>query len=248
MTEHLQSVDDLVPVILRNDQGDRDAFLRGRDQLGRGHQEGPVTEKGGDPGVRIRMGQPHTHRGRDLVTHAGEPELEVAGAAVGGVPHLLQVSGRPAGGRDHDVAGTGMLLHDPDDLTLGQDRVGGGDDVRSRVDRRLVEQLVGVQRVGALDLPRGGELLRPGLPAGTGCQTVRLEQVGECGQRPLGVADDAGGPEPVGVAHVDVDAGELHLGVGEDGVGAGGEVGQPGADRQHQVRFGGEGVRGGGAL
>ena len=96
--------------------------------------------------------------------------------------------------------------------------------------------------------PLPGQLLGAGAP-GLGRADARAGRaVGQRGQRLPGVGDDAGGAEPVGVARVDVDAREPHRRVGEQRVGGGGEVGQPGPDRQHQVGLAGQGIGRGGAL
>src|SRR3954451_5448623 len=117
---HLQAVDHLIAVVLRDHHRDGDALLHGGDQLGRRHQERAVTDEHHYPRVRVRVGEPDAHTGRDLITHTGEPELQVAEPALRRVPHLLQVTGRPTG-RGHDgVAGTRVLLQQPDDLALGE--------------------------------------------------------------------------------------------------------------------------------
>ena len=120
--QHLQPVNDLIAAVVRDDEGDGQALLGGGDQLGRRQQERPVAEEGDDPRARLGVGQPHADRGRDLVPHAGEAELQVAAAAAGGVPYLEQVAGRAAGRGDHHVAGPRVLLQDPDELALGRAR------------------------------------------------------------------------------------------------------------------------------
>jgi len=121
-------VDDLVATVLRDHDGDRQALLGGGDQLGRGHQEGAVAQERDDPLGGVGLGQAYPDRGRQLIAHAGEPELQVGEAALGGVPDLLEVAGRAAGGGDDDVAGPGVLLEQPDDLALGEHRPGAGHD------------------------------------------------------------------------------------------------------------------------
>ena len=139
-----------------------------------------------------------------------------------------------------------MLLQDPDDLALGEDRVGAG--VHVRACPRRVEGPVRVERGGAGRGPFGGHLLGAG-PPGRGRAEVRaVRAVGQRGQRQPGVGDDGGGAEPVGVARGDVDAREPHRGVGEQRVGRGGEVGQPRPGGQHQVGLAGQRVGRRGAL
>ena len=50
---HLQAVDDLVAMVFRDDDGDRQPFLRRGDQFGRCHQEGAVPDEGNDPLVAV---------------------------------------------------------------------------------------------------------------------------------------------------------------------------------------------------
>ena len=234
-------MDHLVAVVLRDDQGDRQAFLRGGDQLGRCHQEGAVTEERGDPGVRVGVRQPHADRGRDLVAHAGEAELEVAGAAAGGVPHLLQVAGRAAGGGDDHVAGLGVLLQHPDDLPLGEHRVGVGHDVGVGRHRRLVEQLVRVERVGPLDAPRRGELLGPGPPRG---RTVRTSALASASAARARFASPTMPTAPSRSASwtLTLMLAKRTSGLAKIEWDAGGEVGQPGPDGEHQVGLPGQRV------
>ena len=61
-------------------------------------------------------------------------------------------------------------------------------------------------------------------------------------------ADDRGGAEPGSVVAVHVDRGEPHLGVLEQRLGGGGEVGQARADGEDEVGLAGQGVGGRGAL
>ena len=86
-----------------------------------------------------------------------------------------------------------MLLQQADDLALGQDRPGVRHDVGVvGGDRGDVEPRVRVQRGGPHRLPLGR--LGPDLvlPSRPGADAGGLDLVGERGQRPLCVADDAG--------------------------------------------------------
>ena len=143
--QHLQPMDHLVAVVLGDDDGDRRPFLRGGDQLGGRHQERAVPDKRHHALGSVRERQSAAQSGWNLVAHAGEAELQVAVAAVGGVPDLLQVSGWPTGGGDDRVTVPG-LLQQTDDLALGQHRVCAGHHVGVGGDRRLVERLIRVQR------------------------------------------------------------------------------------------------------
>ena len=236
MAAHLQAVDHLVAVVLRDHHGDGDALLRRGDQLGGREQERAVADEHHDPGVGVRVGEPDAHAGRDLVAHAGEPELQVGVPTLGRVPHLLHVPGRTAGGGDDRVARAGVLLHQADDLALGEQRTGVRDDVAEvGGDRRAVERGVRVQRGGPHRLPalhRRADLVLPLLRGG---EPGGRDLVGERGEGALGVADDAGGAEALGVVAVDVDRRELHVGVLEQRLRRGREVGQPRADGEHEV-------------
>src|SRR5262249_14328812 len=113
---HLEPPDALVAVVLGEHNGDLEPFLHGGHQLGRVHQVGPVADE--DKDLALGLGQPDTQAGRDLVAHARIAELEVAGAAAGGIPQLEQVSGRAARGGDDRVARPGLLVERPDQLAL----------------------------------------------------------------------------------------------------------------------------------
>jgi hypothetical protein len=118
------------------------------------HEEGAVADEHHDPRVGVRVGEPDAHPGRDLVAHAGEPELQVGVPALGRVPHLLHVPGRAAGSGDDRVARPGVLLHEADDLALGEQRAGVRDDVAEvGGDRRAVERGVRVEGGGPHRLP-----------------------------------------------------------------------------------------------
>ena len=212
-------MDHLVAVVLGHDKGDRQLLLGGGGELGRCHQEGAVAEEGDDARVRLRSGQAHADGGRDLVAHAGEAELEVAVPAICGVPDLQQVTGRAARGGDDRVAGPGVLLQQTDQLALGEHGVGVGDDVGGlRSQRVRVGGTVGIERRRTYRLPgvlRPLDLFPPGPHAGH----VALGQlVGEGLEGQFRVAEDRRGAEPVGVARVEVDAGETHVRRGEERV------------------------------
>ena len=113
---------------------------------------------------------------------------------------------------------------------------------KSARDRRAVERGVRVQRRGPHAAPS------PPRPSGPGPATRAglvyaggRDRVGERGEGALGVADDAGGAEPLGVVAVDVDRREPHVGVLEQRLRRGGEVGQPGPDGEHEVGLRGPG-------
>ena len=102
-------------------------------------------------------------------------------------------------------------------------------------DRRAVERGVRVQRRGPHRLPalhRRADLVLPLLRGG---EPGGRDLVGERGEGALGVADDAGGAEALGVVAVDVDRRELHVRVLEQRLRRGREVGQPRADGEHEV-------------
>ncbi len=102
-------------------------------------------------------------------------------------------------------------------------------------DRRAVERGVRVQRGGTHRLPalhRRADLVLPLLRGG---EPGGRDLVGERGEGALGVADDAGGAEALGVVAVDVDRRELHVRVLEQRLRRGREVGQPRPDGEHEV-------------
>src|SRR4029453_1117086 len=71
---------------------------------------------------------------------------------------------------------------------------------------------------------------------------------GEGGRGGGGVPEERGGPEPGRVPAVHVDRGEPHLGVLEQRLGGGGEVGQARADGEDEAALAGQGVGGRGPL
>ena len=195
-------------------------------------------------------GHPDPHRGRDLVAHAGEAELQVAGPAAGGVPHLLQVTGRAAGGGDDDVAGPGVLLQDADDLALGEHRVGGGDDVGIGWHRGLVEQLVRVRARRPARSPRrrsSSSTRARQAAVGVRCPRGRRRRSGRPGPawRRRRCRWRRAGPRR---ATLTLMLANRTSGLAKMRVRAGGEVGQPRADGEHQVGLAGQGVGGRGAL
>ena len=111
-----------------------------------------------------------------------------------------------------------------------------------------VDRPVRVERGGPGRGPLPVHPFGPGTPGPGRAEAGGGRAVGERGQRLPGIGDDACGAEPAGVPRVDVDAREPHRRVGEQRVGGGGEVGQPGPDRQHQVGLAGQGVGRGGPL
>ena len=117
-----------------------------------------------------------------------------------------------------------------------------------RASLRRVERAVRLERRGPGRGPLPVQLPGVSAPGRGRANASGGRAVGQRGQRLPRVGDDAGGAEPVGVAWVHVDAREPHRRVGEQRVGGGGEVGQPGPDRQHQVGLAGQGVGGGGTL
>ena len=200
-------------------------------------QEGAVADEHHHPRVGVRVGEPDAHPGRDLVAHAGEPELQVAEPALGRVPHLLQVPGRPAGGGDDRVAGPGVLLHQADDLALGEQRAGVRDDVREvGGDRGAVERGVRVQRGGPHRLPALHRRRGPGpaTPAGLVYPAAATASASAARAR-LASPTMPVAPRRCGVVAVDVDRRELHVRVLEQRLRRGREVGQPRADGEHEV-------------
>ena len=169
--------------------------------------------------------------------------------AIGGVPHLQQVTGRAAGGGDDRVAGPGVLLQQTDQLALGENGVRVGDDVGGlRPQRVQVGGTVGIERGRAHQLPfvlRPLDLIPPGRHHG---HVAPGQLVGEGLQGQPRVAEDRRGAEPVGVARVEVDAGETHFRRGEQRVRRRGEVGQAGPNADDEVGLRGELVGGGVAL
>ncbi len=115
-------------------------------------------------------------------------------------------------------------------------------------DRRAVERGVRVERGGPHRLPalhRRADLVLPLLRGG---EPGGRDLVGERGERALGVADDAGGAEALGVVAVDVDRREPHVRVLEQRLRRGREVGQPRPDGEHEVGLADQVVVGRGAL
>ena len=157
----------------------------------------------------------------DLVAHAGEAELAVEGADGLGAPVLAQLA-RQAAGRGQRQVG----------------RIAGPVD---RADHMGIGRQLGVGRARALVDQRvpGGILVRcPRAPGGRRRQPAeRCRQLGKAG---LGVADDRERPVLGGIEAGGVQRDELDVRVGEHGPGAGGEVLQPRADREHDVGIGGE--------
>ena len=191
--------------------------------------------------ARGRAGEPDADRRGDLVAHAGEAELEVAVPAVGGVPHLQQVAGRAAGGGDDRVAGPGVLLEQPDQLGLGEHGVGVGDDVvglrsqRVEVDGRVgVERRRTHRRPGALP-PRP----RPARPAPVTSPAGARRRPGPAG-RSLASPTTGGAPSRSASRASTLMLANRTSGVGKSECDAGGEVGQPRADGEHEVGLRGE--------
>ena len=94
----------------------------------------------------------------------------------------------------------------------------------------------------------GGSGPDPLLPVRRAGGAGALDGFGQGGQGAAGVGHDPGGAQPPGVVRVDVDAGEADLGVLEQRLGRGREVGQARADGQDQVGLAGQVVGGRGAL
>ena len=204
----------LVAVVLDQDDDDPDPLGHGRDQLPGVHQVAGVADHGEH--LAAGVGHPDPDRPGDLVAHAGVAVLQVELLGVAGPPQLVQVAGHAPGGADDHVAGLGGVVDGPDDLALaGQGPVPGP-----------VDPLHGLVP-GPVVLGRGPLPVGVGPPAGQG--------LGQRLQGRPGVGHHRGGGVLEGVhrGHVDVD--EPDLGIGEDGVGGGGEVGPAGAHPHDHV-------------
>ena len=197
-------------MVLGDHDRHRQPLLGGRDQLGRGHQEGAVAEEGEHPAGRVGLGQADLDGRRQLVAHAGEAELQVAAAAAGGVPDFLEVAGGPPAAAMMVSPGWACSWSSPDDLPLGQLGVGVGDHVA--LDGGASNGVSGSSAPpGPAPRPRSGPgPSRP--PPGLGAGDAVLESgLGEGGQGEAGVPDDRGGAEAGRVVAVHVDRGEPHL-------------------------------------
>ena len=149
-------------------------------QLSRGHQKRAVSEKRHDAFASVWNRQPYAQSGRNLITHAGKAKLQMAVAAVGGVPNLLQVARRTAAAGNYRVSGLRLLLQQADDLALGEDRGRVGDDVGVGGDRRLVEGRVRIQSGRTFRLPLVIATLHRTLPA---CWTRNARFLDRASQR-----------------------------------------------------------------
>src|SRR5699024_4363766 len=74
---HLQAANDLVAVIFRNDDRDRQPLLRRRNQFGGEHHERSITHKRGDAVIWVLISEPHAHGTWNFIPHAGETKFQM---------------------------------------------------------------------------------------------------------------------------------------------------------------------------
>ena len=192
--------------------------------------------------LAVGLGEPYADRGRDLVAHAGEPELQVAVAGPSVASHIFSRSpGGPPAAAMIVSPGRACSWSTPMSWRLGQDGVGSGMTSvvcwRSTSTSATVSASSAAARTGA-HADRGGFDSRSRRPR----RPTRV--VGQRRRQRLrvqpGVADGSSGAQPVAVPGVDVDADEPHVRVREQGVRCGREVGQPRPDGDHQVGLAGD--------
>ena len=218
-------------VVLDQHHDQLHALLDGGDDLLRHHQVGAVADHDHDVAVLagVEGGHLDAQAAGDLVAHAGEAVLHVVALAVAGAPQLVEVAGHRAGGADHDVLRPAEAV---DRRRAPRTAPAAGAWPRS-CERCTVASHSRASAVARSVWSLGRR------PAG--------QRVGELLEPAAGVALSDHGRQLVGVDRGDVEVDEAHAGVGEDGLGGGGEVAVAGADADDDVRLGGQGVGGRGA-
>ena len=104
-------------VVVEEHDGQRDAFLVGRQDLVGEHEVGAVADHHVDPSLGFRHG--HAEATGDLVAHGGVAVLHVVRVRAAGAPDLVQVAGQAAGRADDHAVLAGSLVDEADDLGLG---------------------------------------------------------------------------------------------------------------------------------
>src|SRR3990172_6469846 len=189
---------------------DRGGYLRGH------HQVRAVADH--HVYLARRGGHLHAQAPGDLVAHAGVAVLQVIAFGVSRAPELVQVPRQAARRADHDVLGLRQAVHRSDDLALTQGRT--------------VPDAVDAVHFRSPFLPQSRDARSVFVT-----HTETLEPFRELLEGYPGVRDQRQRAVLAGVHLRHVDVHELHAWMLEGGLGGGGEVAEPGAEGDHQVRL-----------
>ena len=223
-TRLLEPIDAAEAVVVEDHDDERQAHRhRGRD-LGVHHQIAAVA----DHDEHVAVGQRHLRAETtgDLVSHAGISVLEVIALRIGRAPELVKLAGQPAGGAHDDAARSGRAVDGADHLSVGRRRHGARP-------RRGIDGPVPLGHA----LTRDADPFRRRSPGAEGALEFDESSPDVRDERPCAVLGR------IERSHVEPDQRQLRM--LEQRARSRDEVRQPRADGEHDVRVGGQRVRGG---